>query len=69
MIHLQRFEIYVPPTNLKLNYAQAFGSCNHSELHVPTSHDGHFEVPVLVHVPKVGKGLRTLFITILSVPG
>jgi len=31
---------------------EAFGSCNHSELHVPTSHDGHFEVPVLVHVPK-----------------
>ena len=32
---------------------QAFGSCDHSEFLVPTSHDNHFDVPVLVHVPKV----------------
>ena len=40
-------------------FGQAFGSCDHSELHVPTSHDGHFEVPVLVHVPKVDKCLHS----------
>merc|ERR1711971_1395328 len=31
---------------------EAFGSCNHSEFQVPPTHDGHFDVPVLVHVPK-----------------
>ena len=32
---------------------QAHGSCNHSELRVPTCHHGNFEVPVFVHTPKV----------------
>ena len=32
---------------------QAHGSCNHSELRVPTWHHGNFEVPVFVHTPKV----------------
>lgn len=31
---------------------EAFGSCDHSEFFVPTSHDNHFDVLVLVHIPK-----------------
>jgi len=31
---------------------EAFGSCDHSEFRVPTTHDGDFEVQVLVHAPK-----------------
>merc|ERR1711970_965987 len=33
-------------------YVEAEDSCDHSTLSVPTSHDGEYDVPVLVHTPK-----------------
>jgi acetyl esterase/lipase len=32
---------------------QAFASCDHTEIIVPTTHDGDYNVKVLVHTPKV----------------
>jgi len=37
---------------------EAYQSCNHQELKVPTSHDGEYEVKVLVHTPKKLVGLK-----------
>ena len=38
---------------------QAYASCDNTVLEVPTKHDGEYNVKVLVHSPKVGKGNYT----------
>ena len=32
---------------------QADASCDHTSISVPTTHDGEYDVEVLVHTPKV----------------
>jgi len=41
-------------------YAQAYDSCNNTEIKVPTSHHGDYDVTVLVHTPKLLTGQKNV---------
>jgi len=40
------------PLNQTPEYLEALGSCDHSTVSVPTTHDGNYEVQIKVHTPK-----------------
>jgi len=40
------------PFSTDPGHIEAYDSCNNTEIRVATSHDGQFNVPVLVHTPK-----------------
>jgi len=45
-------ETGVSKKNAHPAYQKSIAECSHSELKVPTSHDGKYDVTVLVHKPK-----------------